>query len=138
MPPGNSKAMRLLMADSLVFFAAIWISFFIRLGHSHEIRPYLSLAWAMAILAAVIRPLVMRLCGIYTIHWKYFGIRELRRLTLAVAAGSVMLAAVLRPLASVGAPRSIIAIDFIVSLILVALLRRLAYMNWAVDKRHLA
>jgi FlaA1/EpsC-like NDP-sugar epimerase len=125
------KSRKFLLGDLSIAFVTVWISFAIRFGIGTDLSSYLILVLLMAILAAMMKPLILWLLGIYSIYWKYIGMREIRRLVLGMAIGSGTLVIALLILNNEGlvpmAPRSVIAIDFVLSLALVALLRKIAY-----------
>ncbi len=128
-----SKSRLLPLSDLIIAFSSVWISFVVRLGSGVDLRRYAPLILLMAAIAAGIKPLILWLSGVYRIYWRYVGGREVRRLGMAMVIGSVawvMAFLLVRHLASVPMfPRSIIVIDLVVSLTLVSLVRKIAYLS---------
>lgn len=120
-------------ADAVIGFTAVWIASVIRFGVGPIFAAAMPLIWPAALIAAVIRPLALASMGVYSIFWRNVGPREIGRLVAGVAAGSVVMAvalwllrgAALIPMFS----RSLIAIDFFMSLILYGLFRRVVYLS---------
>ena len=87
---------------------------------------YLSLLW-MLLLSLTIKPLVFYFFGLYRKMWIYASIRELKLIVLAVTTSSVVISAVMLLLFSnqvfTSFPRSVLVIEWIISIIFVGGLR---------------
>ncbi len=120
-------------ADAVIGFTAVWIGSVIRFGLGPIFAAAMPLIWPAALISAVIRPLTLASMGVYSIFWRNVGPREIGKLVAGVAAGSVVIAvalwlllgAALVPMFS----RSLIAIDFVISLLLIGLFRRVVYLS---------
>jgi FlaA1/EpsC-like NDP-sugar epimerase len=130
MPFQITTGHRLLIVDAFVFFASIWISFVIRLGINSELEKYLLSAGFISVLAILIRIPVLWISGIYSIYWKCVGLREFLRLAFGILFGSLVLFVAINALMQNALPRSIMMIDYIVSLGIMVLIRKLAYVDF--------
>ncbi|MFN2233599.1 MAG: SDR family NAD(P)-dependent oxidoreductase [Anaerolineales bacterium] len=92
---------------------------------------YLPQAWRMIILAMIIKPVIYYLFGLYRRLWAYASIRELMLVVTAVTAASMMLSIAVTIMTYyqlqqenyIGFPRSVLVIDWMLSMILVGGLR---------------
>jgi FlaA1/EpsC-like NDP-sugar epimerase len=125
-----------LVGDVIIFVLTVWASYgirlnFINLGAVGDLAALQPSIWQMAIASAAAKPTVFWALGIYRIYWGYFGSDEFIRLLGAVVAASATLILVVLMLRSFGLvpmfPRSVILIDFGLSLALVSLYRKVSY-----------
>lgn len=83
---------------------------------------YLSLIWMLG-LAIVLKPLVYYLFGLYRRMWVYASMRELRLIVLSVTAGSLLVSTTMLILffnhIFISFPRSVLIIDWILSIVLI-------------------
>jgi len=123
----------LLAGDFFVTLFAVWASFALRLELGGLFLYYFPQAVWMTVLALVIKPLVYYFFGMYRRFWAYASVKELMLVASAVSTASVFLATAvglltflqqtLSPDAYRGFPLSALAIDWLLSLILVGGLR---------------
>ncbi len=118
----------LLLADVILIVTAILASFALRLDVGPLFNFYLPSAWTMVAIALVVKPLTYYLFGLYRRYWVYASVRELRLIfvaTLAASAGVGVLVVSMRALGGFapGFPRSVIGIDWLLSLFSVGGLR---------------
>lgn len=83
---------------------------------------YLSLFWMLG-LSLILKPAIYFFFGLYRRMWIYASMRELRLIVLAVTAGSVLVSTIMLVLFSnrvfISFPRSVLIIDWILSIILI-------------------
>lgn len=117
----------LLLADLVLIIAAVLASFALRLDLGPIFLAYLPAASVMIALALSIKPVVYYLFGLYRRYWVYASTREMLTIALATATASgavavgIMIVILLGGLR--GFPRSVLAIDWLLSLISVGGLR---------------
>ena len=116
----------LLLGDVLLIFVSVFISYVLRL-ELDDVFPYLPSMWWMIAAALIIKPLVYYLFGLYRRLWVYASTQELKLITAAVTAATLILSVLMLSLFSLHVftafPRSILAIDWLLSLALVGGLR---------------
>jgi FlaA1/EpsC-like NDP-sugar epimerase len=117
----------LLLGDIFLSLVAVLASFLIRLELIAIFPTYQqSLIW-MLIVAAAIKPLVYYLFGIYRRLWRYASVRELILILSAVTAASMVVSGIMMALFAwglfYGFPRSVLVIDWLLSLVFVGGLR---------------
>ena len=123
----NIRNRYILIGDLFLSFISILGTYILRLELIEVFSTYyLSLLW-MLLLALTIKPLVYYLYGLYRKMWIYASVRELKLIVLAVSTASAIIAAIMLLLFSnrvfTSFPRSVLIIDWIISLIFVGGLR---------------
>ncbi|RME07026.1 MAG: hypothetical protein D6803_04995, partial [Anaerolineae bacterium] len=121
----------LLLGDLLLIVVAVMGSFALRLELGPLFSYYLPQAWRMTALALVIKPLVYHLFGLYRRLWAYASTRELNLIVFATSAASTALSVAVLVMVTwqaarpnfLGFPRSVLVIDWLLSIILVGGLR---------------
>lgn len=118
-----------LIGDLLLILVSVLGSYALRLEFSPDfVRFYLQGAIWLAALALVIKPLVYYFFGLYRRLWIYASVNELKLIAVAVSTASVIVSAVSVTLYWLGVfgpgfPRSVLAIDWLLSLLLTGGLR---------------
>ncbi|MGC1376910.1 MAG: nucleoside-diphosphate sugar epimerase/dehydratase [Anaerolineales bacterium] len=116
-------------ADILLIAVSVLGSYTLRLDFTPDFVPlYLQGALWLIALALLIKPLVYYLFGLYRRLWVYASVSELKLIAAAVTTASVILSAVAMSLywtgwLGPGFPRLVLAIDWLLSLILVGGMR---------------
>jgi len=117
----------LLLADLVLIVTAVVASFALRLDIGPAFVSYLPQAWLMIVVALLIKPTVFYLLGMYRRYWVYASVREIQVIAVATAIASVFVALfviLLVPLVGLrGFPRSVLGIDWLLSLFLIGGLR---------------
>jgi len=118
----------LLLADLFMIVMSVLASFALRLDVGPVFSFYLPSALTMVVIALLIKPVVYYFFGLYRRYWVYASVRELRLIFLATLTASAavgVLVVLVRSLGgfSVGFPRSVIGIDWLLSLFSVGGLR---------------
>ncbi len=118
----------LLAVDLFLIVTSVLASFALRLELGNAFMYYLPSAWIMAIAALVIKPTVYYLFGLYRRYWVYASIREMRLILFATLSASASVAIVVLLVYAAGGmprgfPRSVIGIDWLLSLFSVGGLR---------------
>jgi FlaA1/EpsC-like NDP-sugar epimerase len=117
----------LLLGDLLLIVVSVFISYALRLDLPTAFPVYLPSALFMMGVSLVIKPLVYYFFGLYRRMWIYASIKELKVIAIAVTSASLLVAAVMIALFTLGAffgfPRSILIIDWLISLVFVGGLR---------------
>jgi FlaA1/EpsC-like NDP-sugar epimerase len=111
------------IADVLLMPLAVVISFLLRLDPS-GLRSYARTILVFAVLAALVKPAIFYLYGLYRRYWRYASANELINIALATLTGTAVVALLMYSLASFvwefrPLPRSIPILDWLVSLPLV-------------------
>ena len=111
------------IADVLLMPLAVVISFLLRLDPS-GLRSYARTILVFAALAALVKPAIFHLYGLYRRYWRYASANELVNIALATLTGTAVVALLMYSLASFvwefrPLPRSIPILDWLVSLPLV-------------------
>ena len=117
----------LLMGDIFLSLISVLASYMIRLELIAIFPTYqISLLWMFGVVA-VVKPLVYFLFGIYRRLWRYASIRELVLILSAVTTASMIVSGIMIGLFAagqfVGFPRSVLVIDWLLSLAFVGGLR---------------
>jgi FlaA1/EpsC-like NDP-sugar epimerase len=116
-----------LLGDLLLIVVSVLGSYALRFELGGSFFFYLPSALWMIGLALAIKPLVYYLFGLYQRIWIYASTEELKLIIVAVTAASIMLASGMVLALSLGAfygmPRSVLVIDWLLSLVLVGGLR---------------
>lgn len=118
----------LLVADIFLIITAVLASFALRLDVGPVFTFYLPSALQMVALAVILKPAIYYLFGMYRRYWVYASVRELRLIFIATTSASAavgLMVVLLRALGgfAVGFPRSVIGIDWLLSLFSVGGLR---------------
>ena len=120
-PPIQIRNRFLLTVDLLLIVTAVLASFALRLELGAIFTQYLPSAWVMVAIALVVKPIVYYLFGLYRRYWVYASTRELRLIVVATATASVCVAFFVLLGRSIGGftrgfPRSVLGIDWLLSL----------------------
>jgi len=123
----NIRNRYILIGDLLLSFISVLGTYILRLELIEVFSNYyLSLLW-MLLLSLTIKPLVYYVYGLYRKMWIYASVRELKLIILAVSTASAAITAIMLLLFSnrvfTSFPRSVLIIDWIISLIFVGGLR---------------
>ncbi len=117
----------LLIGDVFLTIVSVLASYVLRLELVVLFPTYLSSAFWMLGIAIAVKPLVYYFFGIYRRVWRYASIRELVLIVSAVSTASMIVSTLMIGLFAlqvfVGFPRSILAIDWLISLFFVGALR---------------
>ncbi|MCK5635750.1 MAG: hypothetical protein KAI06_11700, partial [Anaerolineales bacterium] len=118
----------LVLADLFLIATSVLASFALRLDTGSLYAYFLPSALQMIALALIVKPIVYYLFGLYRRYWVYASVRELRLIFFASAAASgivALLVVITRSLGGMqaGFPRSVIGIDWLLSLFSVGGLR---------------
>ncbi len=122
---------QLLIHDLGISFGSVWLSYLLRLDSISFVLQFTPQIWVMSVSALILRPVVFKMLGIYRIYWKHVGLREWTKLVASSTLGSV--AVVLITLISIhiflpaAFPRSVVALDWLISTSLFMLFRLVAY-----------
>jgi len=117
----------LLIGDILLSILAVFASYVIRLELIAIFPTYqFSLLWMLGI-SIILKPIIYFLFGMYSRLWRYASIRELTLILSAVTTASLFVAVIMMGLFSsgifIGFPRSVLIIDWLLSLLLIGGLR---------------
>jgi len=112
-----------LIADVLLIPLAAVLSFLLRLDVP-GLQPYIRTLLLFAALAALVKPAIFHLFGLYRRYWRYASANELINIALATLTGTAVVTLLVYSLASLlvdfrPLPRSIPILDWLVSLSLV-------------------
>jgi len=123
----NIRNRYILIGDLFLIFISVLGSYILRLEFIQVFSTYyLSLLWLL-MLSLTLKPIIYYFFGLYRKMWIYASIRELKLIILAVSTASAVNAAILLLLFSnrvfTSFPRSVLIIDWIISLIFVGGLR---------------
>ena len=117
----------LFIGDLILIIASVFGSFALRLELGPLFVYYLPQAITMIVVALLVKPLVYYSFGLYSRVWAYASTRELKIITAAVSIASVIVALIIALLTFLqfyrGFPRSVLAIDWLLSLLAVGGLR---------------
>lgn len=122
----RASRVALLLADCVLLSLSMFLAFWLRFDGTIPTQYLKVLALSFPIVVGVKVPFMV-LLGLYRFSWRHVGVRELVSLIIASGVGSAGLAAVVflmqETLGLVGFPRSVLAIDFAFSLLLVGAVR---------------
>ncbi len=117
----------LLVADLVLLVTSVLASFALRLDLGPNFFSYLNHAWLMVGIALIVKPVVYYIFGLYRRYWVYASVRELRVIAAATITASIFVALfvmLLLPFTGLrGFPRSVLGIDWLLSLFSVGGLR---------------
>lgn len=123
----NIRNRYVLFADLLLIVVSVLGSYVLRLELGAAFSFYLPSAYWMICSALIIKPLVYYYFRLYRRMWIYASVQELKLIMAAVTTGSVILSAVMVSFFNLGMfsgfPRSVLIIDWLISLFLVGGLR---------------
>lgn len=112
----------LLLADLILIIISVLVSFALKL-ELDNLYPYYRAIFAMTVIALAVKPVIYFSFGLYRRLWVYASVNELKIIVVAVSVASVILSAIMILLFILGAftglPRSVLGIDFLLSLIFV-------------------
>lgn len=114
-----------LLADLLVILLSVIISYSLRLEYPLDfVRYYLQGAIYLTVVSVVLKPLVFFYFGLYRRLWIYASISELKLIAMSVTAASVLVTVIMNLVFWMGwfgpgFSRSVLAIDWIISLLLI-------------------
>jgi len=123
----NIRNRYILIGDLFLIILSIVGSYILRLELIEVFSNYyLSLIW-MLLLSLTLKPIIFYLFGLYRKMWVYASVRELKLIFIAVTVSSAVISAVMLVLFSsrvfTSFPRSVLIIDWVVSILLVGGLR---------------
>jgi FlaA1/EpsC-like NDP-sugar epimerase len=117
----------LFFGDLVLIIASVFGSFALRLELGPVFVFYLPQAVTMIVVALLVKPVVYYAFGLYSRVWAYASTRELKIITAAVSIASAIVALIIALLTTLqyyqGFPRSVLAIDWLLSLLAVGGLR---------------
>jgi len=117
----------ILFADLFLVIIAVLGSYALRLEMGAAYFFYLPSAYWMLVAALVIKPLIYHFFGLYRRMWIYASMQEMRLIITAVTAASILVSTVMLSLFTMGAfygfPRSVLVIDWLVSILFVGGIR---------------
>jgi len=118
----------LLLGDIILTVTSVLASFALRLDLGPVFTAYLPSAWIMIAVALILKPFIYYQLGLYRRYWVYASIREMGLIAVATAIASIMVALVVMMIMSldvvrIGFPRSVLGIDWLLSLFSVGGLR---------------
>ncbi len=126
-PPIQIRNRFFLLADLVLIVTSVLASFALRLDIGPAFASYLPQAWLMVGIALVVKPTVYYLFGLYRRYWVYASVREIQLIGLATVTASIFVSLFVILLVPVvglrGFPRSVLGIDWLLSLLLVGGLR---------------
>ena len=117
----------LLFGDIVLMLAAVLGSYVLRLEMGPSFFLYLPSAYWMGGVALLVKPVVYYYFSMYRRLWLYASVQELKLIVVSVTAASVMVSLAMVGLFTMGAfnafPRSVLVIDWLLSIVLVGGLR---------------
>lgn len=125
----NIRNRYILLADLFLITISILLSYFLRLEYFPDFsRLYLSSALWLLGIALVVKPLTFYFLGLYRRIWIYASINELKLIAVAVTVSSLIVSALHTTfywlgLFGPGNSRSVLAIDWLLSLALIGISR---------------
>jgi FlaA1/EpsC-like NDP-sugar epimerase len=125
-PRINVRNRYLLIADLILIVISVLVSFALKL-ELDNLFPYYRAIFMMVVVAIVVKPVIYYSFGLYRRLWVYASVNELKIIVAAVAVSSVIVSAVMITLFILGVitglPRSVLGIDFLLSLFFVGGIR---------------
>jgi len=125
-PRINLRNRYLLMADVILIVISVLVSFALKL-ELDNFFPYYRAIFMMVVVAIMVKPVIYYTFGLYRRLWVYASVNELKIIVAAVAVSSVIVSAVMITLFILGVitglPRSVLGIDFLLSLVFVGGIR---------------
>lgn len=112
-----------LLIDLIFVILSVFFSFFLRLELGAALYFYAPSAVCMILICLLIKPLVFYFFGLYRRLWIYASIQELKLIVISVTVASMLVSLVMITLFILGAftgfPRSTLAIDWVLSLVMI-------------------
>ena len=116
-----------MLGDLILIVTTVLGSYVLRLELSPSFYTYLPSAMWLLVASIIIKPLVYYFFGLYRRMWLYASVPELKLILAAVSAASVLVSTVMVGMFSLGVftgfPRSVLVIDWLLSLLTVGGLR---------------
>ncbi len=123
----NLRNKYILLGDLILIFISVLGSYALRFELGAQFFQYLPSAYWMLGVSLVIKPLIYYFFGLYRRMWMYASVQELKLIIIAVTAASAVVSATMISFLSlgffIGFPRTILAIDWILSILLAGGLR---------------
>jgi FlaA1/EpsC-like NDP-sugar epimerase len=123
----NLRNKYILIGDFVFIFISILGSYALRFELGPLFFQYLPSAIWIVIASLIVKPLVYYLFGMYRRMWMYASIQELKLIIISVTTASVIVSSIVISLLSFGIfeglPRSVLVIDWILSLVFVGGIR---------------
>jgi len=123
----NVRNRYVLLGDVILLIVSVAASYILRLELGPAFSFYLPSAYWMVLIVLAIKPLVYYYFGLYRRLWIYASIQELKLIAAAVTTASLIVSTIMIILfmfnVFVGFPRSVLVIDWLLSLLLVGGLR---------------
>jgi FlaA1/EpsC-like NDP-sugar epimerase len=121
-PKINVRNRYLLMVDLVLVIISVLGSFALKL-ELDNLYPYYRAIFIMTLVAVIVKPLVYYSFGLYRRLWVYASVNELKIIVASVSVASIIVSAVMVVLfifnVITGLPRSVLGIDFLLSLVFV-------------------
>lgn len=124
--PRNRKRLLQLLADTVLIWTALWLSFYLRLDDAALFDPTGDHAW-LFILAPIIALPTFYFCGLYKTVMRYAGMQSVAVATFAIVISTTLLGVcvLLHPTPETPTPRSIVIFYGLLSVFFIAGLRLL-------------
>ncbi len=126
-PPVTIRNRYLMAGDAFLAAVSVFASYVLREELGAQFNLYLPSALWLAGMAMVIKPLVYYYFGLYRRVWLYASMQELKLIAAAVTTASILLSIGIISLFNMGAfigfPRSVLIIDWLLSILVVGGLR---------------
>ncbi len=123
----NIRNRYLLMGDFFLIVVSVYASYFLRLELGAAFFFYLPSTYWMIATALIIKPIIYFNFRLYQRLWVYASVQELKLILTAVTTASLLLSVVMVSFFNLGFftgfPRSVLAIDWLLSLLMVGGLR---------------
>ena len=123
----NLRNKYILLGDLLLIFISVIGSYALRFELGAQFFQYLPSAYWMLGVSLVIKPITYYFFGLYRRMWMYASVQELKVIIIAVTAASAIVSATMILFLSlgffIGFPRTILGIDWLLSILLVGGLR---------------
>jgi FlaA1/EpsC-like NDP-sugar epimerase len=121
-PKINVRNRYLLMVDLVLVIISVLGSFALKL-ELDNLYPYYRAIFLMTLVAVIVKPLVYYSFGLYRRLWVYASVNELKIIVASVSVASIIVSAIMVVLfifnVITGLPRSVLGIDFLLSLVFV-------------------
>ena len=112
----------LLLADLILIVISVLVSFVLKL-ELDNLNPYYRAIFIMVLISLAVKPVIYFSFGLYRRLWVYASVNELKIILVAVSVASVIVSAIMILLFILGAftglPRSVLGIDFMLSVLFV-------------------
>lgn len=128
----NIRRYKILTGDLVTIAASVWLSYAIRISFSYRLLNFTEQALLMSVLALIVKAFIFHLSGIYRIYWRHIGTREWIKLFLSATISSLLLSLLILSTINllqlpISFPRSVLAIDWLVSFLGFVIYRMVAY-----------